>query len=207
MSGAFQWTDELKTPSRDRVSISPRSCADFVWCAQAEIVCRFHQVIDWGSLEIGSDFGKNLRRGGELLERENIAKEVDMDSRGVVEVIAKEVDDERRRKQQQKIAAAAGNRLVGRPVRSTGPVDRRAQHAQGQRAVDRPVDRHCLTVNAQLSVGHPVRSTGRRERSTVRSTASSDCKYPTLCWAPGRPTGRPVEEVGRPSGRPTVGCG
>ena len=29
---------------------------------------------------------------------------------GVVEVIAKEVDDERRRKQQQKIAAAAGNR-------------------------------------------------------------------------------------------------
>ena len=30
-----------------------------------------------------------------LLERENIAKEVDMDSRGVVEVIAEEVDDER----------------------------------------------------------------------------------------------------------------
>ena len=33
-----------------------------------------------------------------MLERENIAKEVDMDSREVVEVIAKEVDDERRRK-------------------------------------------------------------------------------------------------------------
>jgi len=30
-----------------------------------------------------------------LLERENIAEEVDMDSRGVVEVVAKEVDDEK----------------------------------------------------------------------------------------------------------------
>ena len=69
---------------RDRVSISsgarkPRSCVYF-----AEIVCRFRQVIDWGSLEIGSDL-ENLRRGGELLERENIAKEVDMNRRGVVE--------------------------------------------------------------------------------------------------------------------------
>ena len=36
-----------------------------------------------------------------MLEKENIAKEVGMDSREVVEVIAKEVDDERRRKQQQ----------------------------------------------------------------------------------------------------------
>ena len=37
----FQWIAELKIPSRDRMSISPRSCVDFVWCAQAEIVCRF----------------------------------------------------------------------------------------------------------------------------------------------------------------------
>ena len=29
-----------------------------------------------------------------VLERENIAKEVDMDCRGIVEVIANEVDDE-----------------------------------------------------------------------------------------------------------------
>ena len=46
MCGAFQWIAELQIPSRDRVSISsgvrkPRSCVDF-----AEIVCRFHQVID-----------------------------------------------------------------------------------------------------------------------------------------------------------------
>ena len=65
----FQWIAELRIPSRDRVSISPRSCVDFVRCAQAEIVCRFRQVIDWGTLEIGSDL-ENLRRGGELLERE-----------------------------------------------------------------------------------------------------------------------------------------
>ena len=56
MCSAFQWIAELKIPSRDRVSISPgarkpRSCVDF-----AEIVCRFRQVIDWGILEIASDF-------------------------------------------------------------------------------------------------------------------------------------------------------
>ena len=69
------------------------------------------------------------------MERENIAKEVDMDSREVVEVIAKEVDDERRRKQQQKKAAAE------QAQRSTGPVDRTCTTCTGQRAVDRPVDR------------------------------------------------------------------
>ena len=43
MCGAFQWIAELHISSRDRVSISPRSCVDFVRCAQAEIVCRFRQ--------------------------------------------------------------------------------------------------------------------------------------------------------------------
>jgi len=66
MCGAFQWIAELQIPSRDRVSISPRSCVDFVRCTQAEIVCLFRQVIDWGTLEIGSDL-KNLHRGRELL--------------------------------------------------------------------------------------------------------------------------------------------
>ena len=51
MCGAFQWIAELQIPSRDRVSISPRSCVDFVRCAQAEIVCRFRQVIDWGIVD------------------------------------------------------------------------------------------------------------------------------------------------------------
>ena len=60
MCSASQLIVELQIPSRDRVSISPRSCVDF-----AGIVCRFHQVIDWSSLEIGSDL-KNLHRGGEL---------------------------------------------------------------------------------------------------------------------------------------------
>ena len=75
-----------------------------------------------------------------------------MDCRGVVEVIAKEVDDGKA-KETTAENSSSSRKQVGR---STGPVDRRAQHAQGQRAVDRPVDRHCLTVNAQLSVGHPV---------------------------------------------------
>ena len=85
-----------------------------------------------------------------MLEREIIIKE---DSREVVEVIAKELDDERRRKQQKKKAAAAEQ-----ACRSIGPVDRRAQRAQDQRAVDRPVDRNTLTVSAQLSVvcGRPA---------------------------------------------------
>ena len=66
MCGVFQWIAELQISSRDRVSISsgarkPRSCVDFT-----EIVCRFRQVINWGTLEIGSDFWKNLHRDGEL---------------------------------------------------------------------------------------------------------------------------------------------
>jgi len=84
-----------------------------------------------------------------LLERENIAKEVDMDSREVVEVIVKEVDDERRRKQQQQKIAAAEQ-----AQRSTGAVDR--PHKQ--------------------VIGRPARSTDvhnvhmERARSTARST-------------------------------------
>ena len=53
MCGASQWIAKLQVPSRDHVLILPRSCVDF-----AE-VCRFRQVIDWSSLEIGSDL-KNL---------------------------------------------------------------------------------------------------------------------------------------------------
>jgi len=43
MCGAFQWIAELQISSRDRVSISPRSCVDFVCSAQAEIVCRIRR--------------------------------------------------------------------------------------------------------------------------------------------------------------------
>ena len=89
----------------------PRSCVDF-----AEVVCRFRQVIDWGTLEIGSDL-ENLRRGGELLERENIAKEVDMNCQ-VLSKIAREVDDKKAK------GTAAGNssssRKSGRSVDRSG---------------------------------------------------------------------------------------
>ena len=67
-------------------------------------------------------------------KREIIIKE---DSQEVVEVIAKEIDDERRKR------TAAGNSSSSRKQvgRSTGPVDRHAQRAQDQKAVDRSVDR------------------------------------------------------------------
>ena len=62
-----------------------------------------------------------------MLEREDIVKELTGLSR-VVEVITKEVDDERQRGQQQQEIAATAEKQAGR---STGPVDRHAQHAQG----------------------------------------------------------------------------
>ena len=51
-------------------------------------------------------------------------------------------------------------------------------------AVDRPGRPHVHSV-------HRV-----RERSTAWSTEKPDCKYPTLCWAPGRPAGRPTSGCG-----------
>ena len=134
----------------------------------------------------GSDL-ENPHRGGELLERENIAEEVDMDCRGVVEVIAKEVDDEKAKE----TAAENSNSSRNQVGRSTGPVDLPQYQSFGRPA--RSTDVHNM---------HRV-----REQSTARSTESTDCKYPTLCWAPGRPTGRLVEGVGRLPGRPIVGCG
>ena len=63
-----------------------------------------------------------------LLEREIIAEKFDNGLPRVVEMIVKEVDDEGEREQQQQ--------------QKTGwSVDRHAQRAQDQKAVDRPVDR------------------------------------------------------------------
>ena len=74
------------------------------------------------------------------MEREDITKELTgVPLTGLPSVVEdrREVDDERQRGQQQEIAAAAEIRQG----RSTGPVDRHAQHARGLRSVDRPVDR------------------------------------------------------------------
>ena len=71
-------------------------------------------------------------------------------------------------------AAAAAEKQAGR---STGPVDRHAQHAQGHRRSTGPVDRNTLTVRAKLSVNF------------------------------GRPTGRPERRSVDQIGRPTVGFG
>ena len=53
--------------------------------------------------------------------------------------------------------------------RSTGPVDRRAQRAQGWSSVDRLVDR-LKVPNYLLGTRSTARSTGGRGRSTARST-------------------------------------
>jgi len=45
---SFEGTCFVCWQSRDRMSISPRSCVDFIQSAQAEIVCRFRR--DRGSI-------------------------------------------------------------------------------------------------------------------------------------------------------------
>jgi len=132
---------------RDRVSIStgarkPRSCVDF-----AEIVCRFRQVIDWGSLDVGSDLW-NLRRGGELLERERL---LPRKLTGLLDCHGSRRGDRqgsRRRKAKWTAAENSSSSRI-RQGRSTGPVDRHAQHAQGLRRSTGPVDRKTLTVKSQ----------------------------------------------------------
>jgi len=115
------------------------------------------------------------------LERAIIVKDEDMDRQGVVEWSPRKSITDRRRNRPQKIAAVETDVAVDRPSRPSTVSE------------DRSTDVHNM---------HRV-----KERSTARSTESTDCKYPTLCWAPDRPTGRPVEEVGRPPGRPTCGAG
>ena len=67
-SDSFEGTGFVCWPSQGRVSISSRSCVDFVRSAQAEIVYRFRQVIYWSLFQFDSDL-KNLRRGGVYRER------------------------------------------------------------------------------------------------------------------------------------------
>ena len=90
-------------------------------------------------------------------------------------MIAKEVDDEDEGRQQQEIAAA--EKQAGR---STGPVDRHAQHAQGLEAVDRPVDRNTLTVSVQLSVGFG-RPTGRPGKRSVGRRPTDSRVWAEIC--------------------------
>ena len=65
------------------------------------------------------------------MERENIAKEVDMDCRGVVEVIAKEVDDEKAKETTAENSSSSSRKQVGQ---STGPVDRPQHQERGRPA-------------------------------------------------------------------------
>ena len=67
----------------------PRSCVDF-----AEIVYRFRQVIDWGTLEIGSDFEKIFAEVENCWEERILLRKLIRIVEGR-RVIAKEVDDKR----------------------------------------------------------------------------------------------------------------
>ena len=165
MCDVFQWIAELQIPSRDRVLISPRSCVDF-----AEIVCRFCQVIDWGTLEIGSDFLEKI-----FTEVENCRGRKSKSRRNGI---------------QKSAAAETAEQKYGRPARSTvgrssGSVDRRARrHAQvavdrsgrpqkeiGRRAVDR-----LKCPNSRLgTVDRPSRPVHRVGRPAGRPTIESAC--------------------------------
>ena len=115
----------------------------------------------------------------ELLEREIIIKE---DSREVIEVIAKEIDDESQRRQQQKISSSS---------RTGSPVDRPSRpdvHNVHKLKLGRPVGR----LGAQQRVGYlqsvdrpvtelqlvhvvHVRSTGPVDRSPAASAVNLFC--------------------------------
>ena len=101
---------------------------------------------------------------------------------GRVEEIAKEVDDGRQSEQQQK----TGSSRI-RQGRSTGPVDRRAQHAQSFGRSTGPVDRSALTAGTNSRVFWVDRP-GRPE--------GTDCNQPNsrVFWVDR--SGRPEEEVG-----------
>ena len=111
-----------------------------------------------GAAAIESEFGSDLEiftevencwrreysRGGEFMP-------------GAVEDCQGVYDERQRNSGQEKAAAAENDR-----GRSTGPVDRRAQHAQELERSTGPVDRRALTDKTQLSgfFGRPSRSTG-----------------------------------------------
>ena len=73
---SFEGTCFVCWQSRDRVSILPRSCVDFIQSAQTEIVCRFHQDrgsilpdVHWSSAQIWKIFTEveNCRKTGDKI--------------------------------------------------------------------------------------------------------------------------------------------
>ena len=163
--------------------------------------------MDWGSSEFGSDFKKKI-----FTEVENCWRREDIKGGDVIAKCRRRSSEKSTMKGK---GTAAGNSRSSRRQegRSTGTVDRRAQHAQdlGSRpsrstevpdcrnptlrfsGSTGPVDRNILSVKTPLSgfLGRPSRSTGIR-RSVDR---------------PGRPTigfwvksADPLYEVFNPNG-------
>jgi len=130
---------------------------------------------------LSSRWTVRLRFGRIFTEVENCWKERGY-CRGSRQGSSRDRRGSRRRKTKEAAAAKQVNsrssrRSVDRPGRppavagdrSTGPVDRRAQRAQGWSSVDRPVDR-LKVPNSLLGTRSTDRSTGGRGRSTARST-------------------------------------
>ena len=127
---------ELKISSRDRVSISPRSCVDFVRCAQAEIVCRFRRD------RVSISPGNRLGYVGDRLRFERIFVEV--------ENCWGRKSSRKSTKKTRKFSSSKTGSAVDRPGR---PHVHSVHRVRERSPPSRP---HCLTVIAQVSVGHPV---------------------------------------------------
>jgi len=184
----FSGIDEPKIPSRDRVSISPRSCVDFDRCAQAEIVCRFRR--DRVSISPGDRLGfvgcrlrfmESSPRWRIVGEREISTEGVDPDCvKGSSRKSATRDDGRNSRKQ----TAAAVLAEVGRPVRSTDVHDvHRSWSGRPARSTD-------LEEPATGRIGRPFRSTDRKLKVTGRigrPSRSTDLERSSLSVSIGRP--------------------
>ena len=76
---SFEGTCFVCWPSRDHVSISPRSCVNFVQSAQAEIVCRFCQVFVGVRLRFRESSSRWRIVGREKIEKDNTETESQRD--------------------------------------------------------------------------------------------------------------------------------
>ena len=105
---------------RDRVSISSgarkaRSCVDF-----AEIVRQFRQVIDWGTLEIGSDLEKSSPRWRIVGRGSKSRKSTE------------EVEDQKFRSRNQQQQKQQHGRPSGRPWQGNSRYSRRTVDRSGR---------------------------------------------------------------------------
>ena len=127
MYGASQLIAELQISSRDRVSISPRSCVNFARSVQAEIVCRFRRD------RVSISPGDRLEFVGDRLKFEKSSPRWRIVGREEIEEMKEGSTEIGRQKSKTGHIATCQDMLpVDSPVdRWRRPVDRCARHAQG----------------------------------------------------------------------------